>query len=224
MDAGFTVFNDKNLIQVDSTFVNQVAGAVINAPYSPYGNFLNVPAGIDVTAEAPALWVRSTGWVGGVEIRHGANGTGAYIVYYSDTAVQFCFASTQIVPADQGFGLQVFNAASKQVYNSAFPYPRIIAMPTFSGNVIQQNVAVPNNVVGTWWCANVMPWSLSVPMGGGSSTSYPPWILCGKLSGTTMQYKMVDSGAIIYAPEGDPRLNPYYGGTFGVPVALIPGT
>lgn len=226
MEAGLLVVNDTSNIQIDSTYKNQTASAIIKAPSSPYGNFIKLPDGLNVHLESPAIWCRTTGFLGGVRIDHTPNGSQANLVYYSEAPVDFVIASTYLNPADEGFGLQVNNGLAVEVYNSAFKYPRIIAMPAFNGNAVQGSATVANNVAGTFFCANLLPWCLAVPMGGGSSISYPPWILTARLSGNTMSYKMIDSGSI--SPDsplaGDTILSPYRGITFRIPVAIIPGT
>lgn len=227
MEAGLTVFNDNNIIQIDQNYINQRAPTQRLIVGQTNNDFYDLSAfNVDMRVECPIVFVRSSGFVGNFQLvptnSSGSNYPRGSMQFYCETTTEIAVCSSNLQPTRGKFGLEVFGPDGKFVYGSLDKYPQIFHMAQLNGSAVVSSTAVPNSDSSSWWCINPITPGLSRPLGAGSDMSYPPYTLMGRLSGGTMTVKFQENGS----PTGQPNaqntsLSPWNGRTIRIPVARI---
>lgn len=140
-DAGLTVYNDSSTIQIDSTFMNYglVSKGVLTFQIPDASVPSPTPPKITVTGRNPLIAYRSDITVSPVRSKSGNSFVFEFQVFSKSVQPQTKTIEYFIYdePVGQGtYGLQVFDANGKLVFDSSRPYMKVL-------DVIDRTAAFP---------------------------------------------------------------------------------
>lgn len=128
-EFGIQCINDSGLVQIDSSFRNMEIVATGNGA-GTQPNFWSYPRiSFPACPEPPMLFLKTSGngyvsfncWV-----RSGSNYVGAVIHCWNTIGFSWFLAAPQFAPTSEPWGMHVFDASGKKVFDSARNYLKIV--------------------------------------------------------------------------------------------------